>query len=76
MTTSGRSRTPLLDPATTFDNQPDDWFVLWCPWCLYAVTWDGPTFLSYGWSEWDGVRAEAARHDCVTVDASPEVSRG
>lgn len=54
-----------VDPKTVFHNQPDGWLVLWCPHCLYAVTWTEAEWLTYDETEWDQLLwREAVPHGC------------
>lgn len=51
-----------LDPGTTFPNIPEGWRVLWCPVCLYAVTFTDADANTYG-VEWEPAIREAAEHE-------------
>lgn len=62
---------PPFDPRMTLPGLPDDWRVLWCFGCGYAVIWDR-SVEDDDWDIWHHVvHKEAAPHDCPALERTP-----
>lgn len=68
----GEPVAPMRPPLNAFENIPDGWRVLWCPGCLYAVTWADEDAETYSQPEWFELRRAAATHECSASSSRAE----